>query len=370
MKVAFVHEYLNQFGGAEIVLRHMHHLYPDAPVYTLIHDPKSMPDDINSWDIRAVGWSKYLPFKSQFYRNYALIYPTMVEQIDLREFDLVISSSYLWTRGVITPSRCLHISYCYTPSRQTWELYFDYKESYSRFIRKVIYPFAFNYLRMWDRLAADRVDEYIAVSKNVRQRIRKYYRRDSEVIYPPVESEKFKLSTKSDDYYICLSRLVPYKRIDLAIKAFNKLGRKLIIVGTGNHDNYLKSLSKKNIEFTGFVSSLERSDLLAGAKALIFPGEEDFGLVPVEAQLVGKPVIGLGKGGILETVEDGVSGIHFAEQTPESIISAVERFEKGIDSFEPNQIRKLAMRFDQKVFRDNMQDYIARKLKQWHEGMC
>ncbi|MFP4460266.1 MAG: glycosyltransferase [Candidatus Zixiibacteriota bacterium] len=369
MKVAFVHEYLNQYGGAEIVLRHMHDLYPDAPVYTLIYNPKKLPADINKWDIRPVGWSKYLPFKNKLFRNYALIYPTMVEQIDLREYDLVLSSSYIWARGVITPSRCLHITYCHTPTRQSWELYFDYKESYSRFIRKVIYPFAFNYLRMWDKLAADRVDEYIANSANVKQRIKKYYRRDSEIIYPPVESEKYTLSTSYHDYYICLSRLVPYKRIDLAVEAFNRLGKKLVVVGTGNEINHLKHIAKNNIEFTGFVSSSEKDKLLSKAKALIFPGEEDFGIVPVEAQLSGKPVIGFGKAGILETVEENKTGIHFNEQTVDSIIDAVERFEQKIDDFDPYAIRDFAMQFDKNIFIDKMKNFIDRKYSLWIENL-
>lgn len=360
MKVALVHDYLNQSGGAELTLRYLHRLFPDAPVFTLIYDPELAPYDFREWDIRPVGWSKYIPFKRQFFRNYAPIYPTMIEQINLTDFDLVISSSYLWAKGVLTRSDTLHISYCYTPMRQAWELYFDYKHSYSRWIRKFVYPFAFNYIRMWDRLAAERVDSYVAISEAVARRIAKFYHKKSTVIYPPVETFNYDISDTVEDYYICLSRLVPYKKIDVAIRAFNKMGKKLLVVGEGNHLPYLRHIAGKNIEFHGFVSERLKARLLSRAKALIYPAYEDFGIVPVESQAAGRPVIALGKAGILESVENGKTGLLFEEQSSDAIIDAVEHFEKM--EFDPHYIKERAQRFNQQRFLEQMQHFIE---KEW-----
>ena len=343
LKVALVHDYLNQSGGAEVVLRWIHHIFPDAPIYTLIYDPPLVPPDFRNWDIRPVGWSKYMPFKRKFYKYYILIYPSMIEQINLDSYDLVISSSYLWAKGVLTRSNTLHICYCHTPMRQAWELYFQYKQSYSRFISKFIYPFVFNYLRIWDKVSADRVDKYIANSGVVQKRIAKFYRRDSVVVYPPVEIGNIKPSYQQGDYYICISRLVPYKKIDLAVRAFNELGRRLVIVGTGPQLKYLKKIARENIQFVGFVPEERKVELLRGARALVFPGEEDFGITPVEAQAAGKPVIAYGKGGVTETVIDGLTGVFFHEQTEKALIDAVVKFEQM--EFDPNIAVENAHRF-------------------------
>ncbi|RKZ30580.1 glycosyltransferase family 4 protein, partial [bacterium] len=262
MRVALVHDYLNQSGGAEIVLRWIHHLFPEAPIYTLIYDPELVPPDFRSWDIYPVGWSKFMPLKRKFYKYYLLLYPSMIEQINLSDYDLVISSSYLWAKGVLTRSNSLHICYCHTPMRQAWELYFEYKASYSRFIGKFIYPFVFDYLRMWDKLSADRVDKYIANSRTVQRRISKFYRRDSVVIHPPVELGNIVSSPDIDEYYLCLSRLVPYKRMELAVRAFNELGRPLIIAGTGPQMKYLQKIARQNIKFEGFVDEHKKIELL------------------------------------------------------------------------------------------------------------
>ncbi len=369
MKIAIVHEYLNQVGGAELVLKYMHEVFPDAPIYTLIYEKDQLPEEYHSWDIRPVGWSKYFPFRKSMYRNYLPLYPVMIEQMDLREYDLVLSSSYLWAKGVLTPSRTLHICYCHTPMRQAWELYFQYKHSYSTAIRKFVYPFMFNYLRMWDRLASDRVDRYIANSANVSRRIAKYYRRSAEIIYPPVETDRYTISEKTDDFYLCLSRLVPYKKTDIAIEAFNQLDRKLIVVGTGNQEKKLKKRAGKNIEFTGFISETEKIDLLSKARALVFPPDEDFGIVPVEAQLSGRPVIAYGHGGILETTVPNKTSILFKEQTPAALIDAVKEFESRENSFDPNVIRSYALKFDKTVFMQKFREYVLSEYTLWKENL-
>ena len=357
IKVALVHDYLNQSGGAEIVLRWLHHLFPNAPIFTLIYDPELVPPDFRGWDITPVGWSKFLPFKRKFYKYYLLLYPSMIEQIDLRDYNLVISSSYLWAKGVLTRSDALHISYCYTPMRQAWELYFEYKESYSRFIGRFIYPFVFNYLRQWDKVSADRVDHYIAISETVRRRISKFYRREAAVVYPPVELGNIIPSPDVGDYYLCLSRLVPYKRIDMAVKAFNELGKKLIVAGTGPQIKQLRKIAKQNIQFEGFVTEERKQELLKYTKALVFPGEEDFGIVPIEAQAAGRPVIAYGRGGLTETVVDGVTGMFFHETSAESLIDAVVKFEQT--SFDPQLAVQNARKFGVQHFLNNMRETIS-----------
>ncbi len=356
-RVALVHDYLNQSGGAETVLRWLHHLFPAAPVYTLIYDPKLVPPDFRGWDIRPVGWSRFLPFKRKLYKYYLLLYPTMVEQIDLRGYDLVISSSYLWSKGVLTRSDTLHICYCHTPMRQAWELYFEYKQSYSKFISKLVYPFAFNYLRLWDKASADRVDYFIANSETVRRRISKFYRRDAVVVYPPVEIAHITPADEVGDYYLCLSRLVPYKRIDIAVRAFNRLGKRLLVAGTGPQLKRLQRMSKPNIKFLGFVTKEKKVELLRHARAVIFPGEEDFGMVPVESQAAGRPVIAYGKGGVTETVIDGVTGLFFHEPTPEALIDAVVRFEQM--KFDPELAAQNARRFSVKNFLNEMRKAVS-----------
>ncbi|MCD6418813.1 glycosyltransferase [bacterium] len=356
-KIALVHDYLNQSGGAEIVLRWLHHLFPHAPVYTLIYDPELVPPDFVGWDIRTVGWSRYLPFKRKLYKYYLLLYPSMVEQIDLREYDIVISSSHLWAKGVLTRSDTLHICYCHTPMRQAWELYFEYKRKYSRIPAKLIYPFAFNYLRIWDKVSADRVDRYIANSETVRRRIKKFYRRDATVIYPPAEIADIVPTPDVGDYYLCLSRLVPYKRIDIAIEAFNRLGRQLVVVGTGPQLKQFRKMAKSNVKIMGFVSDEKKRELLSHTKALIFPGEEDFGIVPIEAQASGRPVIAYGKGGATETVLDGITGIFFKEPSSEALIDAIVRFEQM--QFDPQLAVKNARRFSVQNFLDNIKDTLS-----------
>ncbi len=328
LRIALVHDYLNQYGGAEIVLRWLHHIFPQAPIYTLIYEPDLLPAEFSDWDIRYVGWSRYFPFRRHLYKHYLLLYPSMIEQIDLRDYDLVISSAYLWAKGILTRSDTLHICLCYTPMRQAWELYFENKTSYSKFVSKFIYPFAFSYLKIWDRVAADRVDEFVSISETVKRRIEKYYRRNSKVVYPPVETENISPVKDIGDYYLVLSRLVPYKRVDIAVKAFNELGKKLIIAGTGQQFRALRRMANSNIVFEGFVTPERKIELLKHCKALVFPGEEDFGIVPVEAQAAGRPVIAYGTGGATETIVDGVTGLFFYERTPESLVEAINIAEK------------------------------------------
>jgi len=371
LKIALVHDFLNQSGGAEQVLRQIHNLFPEAPVFTLVYNKNRVPEDFNSWNIEPVGWSQRLPKMHKWYKYYMPLYPTMIEQIDLREFDLVLSSSYLVAKGVLTRSQTLHLCYCHTPMRQAWELYFDYKHGYTksgfkpkRELFKFFYPIVLNYVRMWDRLAADRVDHFACNSLTTKKRIEKFYRRESRLIYPPVNVGKFRDVAVSDgDYFLCLSRLVPYKRIDLAVEAFNRKGARLIIAGDGPQIKHLKKAARDNIEFVGRIDENRKLELMAGCRALIFPGREDFGIVPVEAQASGKPVIAYGAGGATESVIDDQTGILFPEQTADSLLEALQKFEQI--EFDPDNAHQSALRFDISTFARNYINWVEEKADQF-----
>ena len=375
-KVAIVHDFLMQSGGAEQVLREIKSLFPDAPVFTLAYDKKRVPQDFNDWDIRAVGWSQRLPRMHRWYKYYMPLYPTMIEQMDLREFDLVISSSYLVAKGVLTRSETAHLCYCHTPMRQAWELYFDYKHGYTksgfkpkRDIFKFFYPIVFNYVRMWDRVAAERVDFYSCNSNTTRRRINKFYDKSATVIYPPVYTENFKPVALNEigDYYLCLSRLVPYKRIDIAVEAFRKLDLPLLVAGGGPQLKQLSKIAGPKTEFLGWIDDNQKIDLLSRCRALIFPGREDFGIVPVEAQASGRPVIAFGAGGAMETVIDGETGLFFHEQTTEALIETMERFLKM--DFDPSKGVESAKRFDVSVFKERFGRWVNEKFEEFSAGL-
>ncbi len=301
-----------------------------------------------------------MPFKKRFYKAYLPFYPTLIEQFDLSEYDLVISSSYLFAKGVLTASNACHICYCHTPFRQAWELYHYYKKVTAKGLSKALYSLLFNYLRLWDKVASDRVDYFISNSLNVKNRIKKYYRRDAEVIYPPVDVNSFAISDASKDYFLCLSRLVPYKKIDIVVEAFKKLGERLVVIGQGPELKRIKNIaaSVSNIELIQYVSQTEKQAYLANSKALIFPSYEDFGIVPVESLASGRPVIAYYKGGARESVQEGVSGLFFDKQTPEAIRAAVEQFDEY--TWDPASIKQTTEKFSQERFKQEFRDFIAR----------
>jgi glycosyltransferase involved in cell wall biosynthesis len=375
-RIAIVQDLLIQSGGAEEVLREIKLLFPEAPVYTLVYDANFVPEDFRDWDIRPVGWSQRLPRIHRWYKYYMPLYPTMIEQMDLREFDLVISSSYLVAKGILTRSETLHLSYCHTPMRQAWELYFDYKHGYTqsgfflkRDLFKFFYPIILNYVRMWDKLAADRVDYFACNSHETQKRISKFYRRDSEIIYPPVNLENFTPveSSMQGDFYLCLSRMVPYKRVDLAISAFKRMGKPLYVAGDGPHLTQLMKDAGTNIKFLGRIDTQTKAELLSTCRALVFPGREDFGIVPVEAQASGRPVIAYGVAGARESVIEDKTGVFFMEQTEDSLIEAVERFEKM--DFDRGDILQSARRFDRKVFQQKMRAWVDDKWREFEENL-
>ncbi|MFQ6057656.1 MAG: glycosyltransferase [Anaerolineae bacterium] len=361
MKVAIVHDWLNQAGGAEAVLSVLKEMYPQAPIYTSIYWPAAMPLEYRAWDIRTSFMDK-LPFVKRHHQAFLPLYPLAFEQFDLSEYDLVISNKSGFCHGVITPPETTHICYCLTPTRFLWNtLEYVEQERVGRLARAVL-PLFLNYLRLWDRLAADRVDHFVAISRTVQARIRKIYRRESTIIHPPVDVRQFAPSDTHDDYFLIVSRLIPYKRLDIAVRAFNQLGLPLVVVGDGRDRARLEAMAGPNVRFLGRLPDGEVRERLARCRALIFPGLEDFGLTPIEAQAAGRPVIAYAGGGALETVVEGVTGTFFHEQSPEALAKAVARFDDC--RYDPQAIRQHAAQFDVAVFKERLGKFIAEKVGQ------
>ncbi len=376
MKVALVHDWLTGMRGGERCLEVLCELFPQATVYTLLHKPGSVSDTISRMEIKT-SFLQGLPFALDHYQKYLPLFPTAIEQFDLTDYELVISSSHCVAKGVITSAESCHICYCHTPMRYAWEMYYTYfsKNSLNPLIRWSI-PFFMNYLRTWDEKSADRVDFFVANSENVRRRIKKHYRRDSEVIHPPVDTDYFDPSKKEGEYYLVASALVPYKRVDLAILAFNELNLPLVVIGDGSEKKRLMKIAKKNIRFLKWQARSELKRYYQNCKALIFPGEEDFGIVPVEAQACGKPVLAFGKGGVTESVKGAYpdqevlpvhTGVFFYPQTKEALIEAVRRFDAT--KFSPERIREQALRFDRRVFKKRIKEFIYQKFEEHRKSL-
>lgn len=366
MKIAIVHDYLNQYGGAERVVEVLHEVFPEAPIYTSIYLPHNMPDSFKKMDIRTSFMQK-LPFLHKHFKKYLLLYPKAIESFDLNEYDVVLSSSSAFAKGAIKGTETCHICYCYAPMRFVWN-YEEYvaRENFGKSIRKIL-PLAIQKLRKWDETTVNRVDYYIAISENIRKRINQWYHREAEVIYPPVNTEIFQPSKEIGNYFLVVSRLNSYKRIDLVIQVFNELKFPLRIIGDGPHRSGLEKMAHQNINFLGKVSDEKLAENYSKCKALIFPSAEDFGIAPLEAQASGRPVIAYAAGGALETVVDGVTGIFFKEQTVESLIEAVKRFEEIKNIFNSKRIRENALRFDKEIFKKKIKSFIEEKYEKFRK---
>ncbi|MCD4668988.1 MAG: glycosyltransferase [Actinomycetia bacterium] len=361
MKLAIVHDYLNQYGGAERVIETLHELYPDAPIYASIYTPDTMPASFKEMDIRTSFMQK-LPFLEKFFKYYLPLYPRAMESLNLSGYDVILSSSSAFAKGVRTEKGALHICYCYTPARFIWD-YENYvkKEKLSKPV-SVLLQLAIKRLRKWDLETISGVDCFIAISNNIRDKIRKFYNRDSDVIYPPVETSMFDIQKGAGDYFLIVSRLNSYKNLDLAVRAFNVVDLKLKIVGVGPFKKTLEKLAEgSNIEFLGKVTDEELIKLYGRCRALIFPGEEDFGITPLEAQASGRPVIAYARGGSLETIIDGKTGVLFKESNPGSIAEAIEQFIEIEDSFDKKIIRDNALRFSAEIFKEKIKTFIDKK---------
>lgn len=370
MKLALVHDWLNQLGGAEDVLEALVSLYPDRPLYTSLYDRRHMPAHWHEWDIRT-SFIDRLPFAHRKQQLYFPLYPTAFEQFDFRGYDVVLSNKSGFCHGIITGPETMHVCYCLTPTRYVWR-YHQYaeRENLGRLTRLGLAPFLTR-LRQWDRLAADRVDHFIAISDEVRRRIAKVYRRESTIIYPPVNVERFTPSGSIDEYYLFVGRLVPYRRLDILIEAFNLMGRPLLIAGSGRDRERLEALAGPTVQFLGFVPDADLPDLLARCRAFMWPGEEDFGISPLQANAAGRPVIAYAAGGALETVITGsdmasVTGAFFTEQSVAAIIQTVEAFDPL--SVSPAACRRHAEQYDIAVFKRRIHEFVTQKLEAWNSA--
>lgn len=368
-KIAIVTDWLTNYGGAESVISAFHDLFPDAPIYTTIYRPTKMRElgNLKNLPTGQAGihttWLNKVPFvKHQWLLNQM---PTAIEMMNLDDYDIVLSSCHSVSKGVITKPSTLHISYCHTPMRYAWEKW-DFETRLKKF-PKIIHPLIRNQIKkikQWDYCAAQRVDEYIANSSYIGSKIKEHYKRESDVIYPPVHTEKFKpVENPSNDYYLAVGRLIPYKKFDLIVETCKRLKRRLKVVGIGPDYKKIQKIAGPTVEILGQVSNKELIDLYANCKAFIFPQIEDAGIVPLEAMSAGRPVIALNKGGSLDSMKEGITGLFFKEQNTESLIDAIKKFEKM--KFDSNAIRQHAEKFDVENFKQKIKDHIEKKWKEF-----
>lgn len=356
MKVAIVHEWLTTLGGSERVVWAFHRMFPDAPVFTTVHRRDLLPAEFNQLDVRT-SFLQRIPGGSRHYQKLLPLMPLAFEQFDLSGYDVVLSSAHACAKGVVTRPETVHVSYVHTPMRYAWDLYHSYLGTVSPLLRPLAAAMLSN-LRQWDVLSANRVDYFVANSREVARRINKHYRRPAAVVPPPIDVERFEVAPESEigDHLLVVSRLVPYKRVDLAVQAANMTGMPLRIIGDGPLYAELKATAKPNVTFLGHLDDKAVAHEMARCRALVFGAFEDFGLVPLEVQACGRPVIAYGAGGALETVVDGVTGLFFPEQTAESLVGALKRLDRA--ELEPVAIRRHAESFGYDSFAERMQEAI------------
>jgi glycosyltransferase involved in cell wall biosynthesis len=366
MKVALVHDYLAQDGGAERVLKSFHEIWPNAPIFVLFHDRERIPY-FGEADIRESFISR-MPFGRSKYQWYLPMMPRATERHNLHEFDLVLSSTSAFAKGVLTRPDTLHISYCHTPTRYLWTDTHEYIADlkYNRLVKAMI-PRLIHHMRLWDKMSVDRVDHFVANSGTVRHRIQKYYRRDSDIIYPPVDIHQFHIQEHLGNYFLAGGRLVPYKRFDLLIQVFNRLGIPLKIFGDGPERDSLEEMAKSNIQFVGKVSDRQKADLFSHALAFLHPQIEDLGITPIESMAAGRPVIAFGQGGVTETVIPGKTGIFFHEQRWESLLDTIINFNPN--SWDSSEIQGWAQKFSSDDFKDRLKKYVDDRYAEFQQGL-
>ena len=358
MRVAIIHDWLTGMRGGEKVLEALCDLYPSAPIYTLVHNRGSVSEKIESHPIRT-SFLQHAPFVKKSYRNYLPLFPRAIERFDLQGFDLIVSSSHCVAKGILPAPSALHVCYCHTPMRYIWSHYNDYFGDHKvGLLKRLSLPMVRDYLCEWDVSSNQRVDRFAANSRNVAERIKKFYGRESSVIYPPVDVEFYTPDdTGRGPFFMIVSALVPYKRLELAIQAFNRNGKTLVIVGTGPEYAFLKKMAQPNIQFAGRVEAHELRELYRKAAAMIQPGEEDFGINVVESLACQCPVIAFHKGGASETVRDGETGIFFNDLSAEALGAAVDKSPSM--RFNKLLMRETALRFSAARFKEEFQRLVV-----------
>jgi glycosyltransferase involved in cell wall biosynthesis len=362
-RVALVHDWLTGMRGGERCLEVFCELFPQAPLFTLLHVPGSVSPVIERRRI-VTSFVQRLPAAASRYRYYLPLFPAAVRGFDLSGFDLVISLSHCVAKAVRVRPGTLHLSYCFSPMRYVWDLYDDYVGAHAGLATRLAMPLVAPALRRWDR-HTDGVDGFVAISHHIADRIRRVYGRTADVIHPPVDVARFRISSALDDYYLVVSALVPYKRVDLAVAAAGRLGRPLLVVGSGPEEARLRALAGPSVRFLGWRPDAEVAELYARCRAVLFPSVEDYGIVPLEAAAAGRPTIALGRGGALETMVgldappgEAPTAVLFAEQTVEALAAAMRRFETEERRFDPAALRAHATRFDRPLFKRRLAEYI------------
>ncbi len=370
-RIAIVHEWFTSHAGSEKVVEQILRIYPNADLYSLVN---FLPEELRYFiGHKPVNTSfiQRLPFAKNHFRNYLPLMPAAIEQFDLSDYDLVISSHHAVAKGILTRPDQLHISYVHTPLRYGWELQHQYlrQAGLTRGLKSVLTRAILHYLRLWDVASANRVDKYVANSRYVARRIEKTYRRSAEVIYPPVDTQRFSGENAKvrEDFYLVVSRFVPYKRVDLAIAAFNELGLPLVVIGDGPGRKALQKMAAPNISFLGKQTDSVVSNYMQRCRGFIFPPEEDFGITPVEAQAAGAPVIAYAKGGQAETVMHERTGLLFSHQTVESLVHSVKRLQASVDQFEAARLIENAQRFSIAQFHSQFQNFVEKAWTQFEE---
>ena len=370
-RVALVHDWLTGMRGGERCLEVFCELFPDAPLYTLLHVPGSVSPTIERRRI-VTSFVQRLPGAATRYRQYLPLFPAAVRGLSLDGYDLVLSLSHCAAKAVRVPPGALHLCYCFTPMRYVWDLEEDYARG-AGLLTRLALPALAAALRRWDRRTSG-VNAFVAISHHIADRIRRVYGRDSEVIHPPVDVARFRLAETLDDYYLVVSALVPYKRVDLAVAAASRLGRRLLIVGSGPEEARLRAMAGPSVTFLGWRPDAEVAGLYARCRAVLFPSVEDYGIVPLEAAAAGRPTLALARGGALETMiglDDGrepPTAVFFAEPTVESLAGAIRTFETAAHRFEPRAMRARAARFDRPIFADRVREYVERRWSGWQEA--
>ena len=372
MKKALIHDWFSTYAGAEKCVESFTNIWDDFEIYSLIDFLSGTDrDKILKGKHAHTSFIQKLPFAKDKYRNYLPLFPLAIEQFDLSGYDVVLSSSHAVAKGVLTHSNQLHIAYVHTPIRYAWDLYHQYlrESGLDRGLKGMLAKYFLHKIRLWDASTANRVDHYVANSRYIARRIKKTYGKPSDVIYPPVDVDKFTLREAKEEFYLTASRMVPYKKIDLIVEAFSQTDKKLLVIGDGPDMAKIKSKAGKNVELLGFTDDETMADLMGRAKAFVFAAEEDFGITPVEAQACGTPVICFGRGGARETVLDGESGLYFMEQNTKELLAAVAKFEQNYDKFEPVKIRENSLKFSRARFEAEIKSYVEKKYEEFKDGL-